>query len=86
MWQKARILAQNGYEAITGKTIWVLAPPTPCRNRYCCKDRDDHRVIEANWRGWTANQTKIHMCKIELLPEFADDVPIIPYEEFTRSQ
>jgi hypothetical protein len=86
-WQRARILNGVEFPIFKGGELYVeIAPAHVCHNGSLC--------FRSNLSGGPTNREPIcpvfphddhrHVNKIyiELLPDFAEDVPLIPWEEF----
>lgn len=87
-WQKARILPTCSYkpEIYNGKEIWVKGKP---------EDRSEYMHYFTNTRPGMAYKTQfisprtnsqmyLDVEAVELLPEFAEDVPIINFNDWRR--
>ena len=85
MWQKARILKNSNYPDVVGRTIWVKVgrPITTAAVNFATGEITESqpyaeiaiKPLRGPWAGLPADH-------LELLPEFADDVPLIPWEQF----
>jgi hypothetical protein len=88
MWQKAKIIDSLKTREILGAFIWTTGVPELCgsvaHGHECTYKRCDTRVIRANWFSPDNPNyvNKIHMTKIELLDEFAEEVELISYDDF----
>jgi len=90
-WQKARIV-KSDYDnpPLVGHELWVIAE-TP-RERFTV-DRDGKPfvadlVYEVNieYPGKPAQTSVVHPDYVELLPEFADDVPLVRWEDWIKEK
>ena len=87
-WQKARFVSGDFPEhrrqsELIGKTFWVAVPPrwSYLRNEVTLQ-MQNYRVYDCNIRSHLYNRDVVPVELVELLPEFADDIPIISWEEF----
>lgn len=89
MWQKARILSVRTFHDVVGRECWVR-PPKDLQYRYYNGD-----VYQG--RGYPTNISNIPgyfglapmvlpIATAELLPEFADDVPLVDFETWRKEQ
>ena len=93
MWQKARILKQDHHPEVTGFTVWVKAHAPEMVATRCSESR---LSLGVNLRACTnirrdngvgrIGNVRIAPELIELLPEFAEDVPLISWDEFLRGE
>ena len=84
MWQKARIVLTHKHPECLGREIWVVAESP--RVQYC-HDIETGDVQQAD--GFTSNiedelQCIVRREVVELIPEFADDVPLISWQSFLK--
>ena len=86
-WQRARVV-KNTDPAMIGKTLWVecRAPETgplfvPNTDRYV----GDRPHFDAHIIDSAGRQVAAPVEMVELLPDFADDVPLVEYDEWYRA-
>lgn len=83
MWQKARILNYEEAEA-NGRTIWTESQPrltaSISKGGYCPPEP----MMKVNIVSRNHPYCAIPLHNLELLPEFAEDVPLISWEEFLK--
>lgn len=74
MWQKARVISNS---IGSGKSFWVVAVPPNSQDGYPPGFISNliSPVVDDYLRWVMAGQT-------ELLPEFAEDVPLVTWEDF----
>lgn len=88
MWQKARIIKVFAQERALGRYAWVFVkPPRRLTALIIGTDRVHSQL------GYDTNvdhvpplngSMQLAANQVELLPEFAEDVPMITWEEFLR--
>jgi hypothetical protein len=86
MWQKARIINHRCLREIIGLEMWVKGPPQ------LCKGVDHYTGTKTEIVGYeiaiipTPPRLYSSMDKddLELLPEFAEDVPLISWDDFLK--
>jgi hypothetical protein len=86
MWQKARIVRHRCLSEIIGREVWVKDLPT------LCSGIDHYTGEETHTIGYevailpTPPRSASSMRKedLELIPEFAEDVPLISWEDFLK--
>ena len=89
MWQKARILSAPIYPEVEGFTLWVKAEPPRIVNTINTRSQSVARgvprlsthILQDNTRGEILPM-QIDPAKAELLPDFAEDVELIRWEDF----
>ena len=91
MWQKARIIENPlcNNQGTTGKEVWVKGPPLAPDGEY-----HDSVSGHMSWRIDTPHfETNLEIPEdklwidsraVELLPEFANDVPMVQWEDFIK--
>lgn len=81
-WQRARFIYAGCAPEVLGHEIWVdgqSVNDTICGCAFGCRKRSILINTFADDPNWLYC---IHLDALELLPQFADDVPIIPWDEF----
>ena len=86
-WQRARISADvPDWKETVGSTLWTkVGPPTtiPEWNSNMFNETIAPLVsFETNLFDETGEPLRVTTEFVELLPDFADDVPLIPWEQF----
>jgi hypothetical protein len=89
MWQKARILANNSFPEVIGREIWTLCEPPHMTAAISAKDgtyRPERLSMKIAIKPIDphAPYCVLPMAKLELLPEFAEDVPLISWDDFLK--
>ena len=88
MWQRARILNVQYLPELAGALIWVRAEPPSSRAGIAVADQTQISVMgyEINLRKEPALLGTGILCiakeDVELLPDFTDDAPLVPWEQF----
>jgi hypothetical protein len=80
MWQKARILKSIDRPVCIGMCCWTRPPQVgPCTDDHDCKIHTEFLPTNITYQSMRVGFDPV--C-VELLPEFAENVPIISWDEF----
>jgi len=84
MWQKARIIRNGYFPQLRGRTVWTIGG----RREQFCNDLAgieyrDTDFVDTNLRQGS-QIVGLDGENLELLPEFAEDVPLVSWEDFLR--
>ena len=83
MWQRARILGTRKSPEVVGRLVWVqMGPPSIGRDTEARAMRIGYRTNLID--GFFFCAFEAH--NIELLPEFADNIPVEDWNDFLRGE
>jgi hypothetical protein len=85
MWQKARILKNISFPEVIGREIWVKCQPPHISAGISIKTgkrREPHLSYVIAIEPVSAQRSVLDAAHLELLPEFTEDVPLIPWSRF----
>jgi hypothetical protein len=89
-WQRARILVLEAFPECVGRELWVRSGPPHEVNTFQISTnqvilgvkRFSTNLLHSGENGIDILPLQADPEKIELLPDFAEDVPLIPWEQF----
>ena len=89
MWQKARIIRCPNWPHLVGRELWVESKP-PETNGLAHKNPngetvwDERPYFNANVESEKVGMLAVRADTVELLPQFADSVETLKWEDFSR--
>jgi hypothetical protein len=79
-WQKARIMNSDYYPHAIGQTVWVYDRPEVIDCFHVATKEDfTGSVLLCSFLDEQGDRMVIPPECVELLPEFADDIPLVPF-------
>jgi hypothetical protein len=81
-WQRARFLEGGCYPEVKGHEIWVESESLSNNICGCLWSCSKRAMLMNTYRDTPNWRDCIHLESVELLPEFADDVPVIHWEQY----